>query len=329
MRAWRVHELGEPADVMRLEDAPAPELRPGAALIDVEACALNFSDILLCRGGYQIKPDLPFVPGLEVAGTIRAVGDSVAGLRVGDRVIATPATGEGGLAEQTIADADRVYAIPAGMDAAAAAALHVTYSTGHIALFRRGRLRAGETLLVHAGGGGVGSAAIQLGKAVGAHVIATAGGAEKARICREAGADIAIDYSAGDWVEGVQEATGGAGVDVVYDPVGGDVFDLSRRVLGFEGRILVVGFAGGRIATLKTNSLLLRSCDVIGLDWGLYARRAPEIVRAVHDDLMRLYAEGKIAPLVSLRAPMAQAAEAVTRLGARDTWGKVVVLPHS
>jgi NADPH2:quinone reductase len=326
MRAWRVYEAGEPADVMRLEDVPPPELRPGTVLIDVEACALNFSDVLLCRGTYQIKPALPFVPGLEVAGTVRAAAEGVEWPRVGDRVIASPATGEGGLAEQTIADTSSLFPIPAGMDAVAAAALHVTYSTGHIALFRRARLRAGETLLVHAGAGGVGSAAIQLGKAAGARVIATAGGAEKARICCEAGADVAIDYSVADWVDGVMQATGGAGVDVVYDPVGGDVFDLSRRVLGFEGRILVVGFAGGRIATLKTNSLL-RNCDVIGLDWGLYARRAPEIVRAVHDDLVRLYEQGKIAPLVSLRAPMAQAAEAVTRLGARDTWGKIVVLP--
>jgi NADPH:quinone reductase len=328
MRAWRVHELGEPDEVMRLDEAPSPALRPGAVLIDVEACALNFSDVLLCRGGYQIKPDLPFTPGLEVAGTIAAVADDVADVSVGQRVIASPVPGEGGLAEQIVVDVGRVLPIPASMDAVAAAALHITYSTGHVALYRRARLQAGETLLVHAGAGGVGSAAIQLGRARGARVIATAGGAAKAQICRDQGADLAIDYRAGDWVAAVMAATAGNGVDVVYDPVGGDIFDLSRRCLGFEGRILVIGFAGGRIAAVKTNSLLLRNCDVIGVDWNLYARRAPEIVRAVHDDLIRLHQANAIAPLVSERVPLVEAGAAVSRLGARESWGKIVVLPR-
>jgi NADPH:quinone reductase len=159
-------------------------------------------------------------------------------------------------------------------------------------------------------------------------VIATAGGAEKAQICRDQGADLAIDYRAGDWVAAVMAATAGNGVDVVYDPVGGDIFDLSRRCLGFEGRILVIGFAGGRIAAVKTNSLLLRNCDVIGVDWNLYARRAPEIVRAVHDDLIRLHQANAIAPLVSERVPLVEAGAAVSRLGARESWGKIVVLPR-
>ncbi len=326
MRAWQVQELGEPQDVLRLVDVAAPEPGPGEVQIQVDAAALNFFDALLCRGTYQEKPPLPFTPGAEVAGVVVALGDG-SSYAVGQRVIASPPLPHGGLAEQVVAPAHSTFAIPDSLPSAKAAALFITYQTGWAGLHRRASLQSGETLLVHAGAGGVGSAAIQLGLAAGARVIATAGGPEKAAICRTLGAEIAIDYLADDFVEVVKAATGGRGADVIYDSVGGDTFDKSRKCIASEGRIVVVGFAGGRIAEAPTNHLLVKNYSVVGLHWGLYRHTEPGLIPHIHDELMALHARGAIDPLIFAELPLTDAADAITQLSTRGTWGKVVLIP--
>ncbi len=323
MQAWRVHELGEPSDVMVLDDVDVPVPGAGEVLLDVAAASLNFPDVLMCRGQYQDKPALPFVPGGEVSGTVVALGNGVGGLEVGQRVLALTRTG--GLCERTVANRAMVYPIPDTLDFPSAAALHIVYQTTYLALHHRTGLQTGETLLVHAGAGGVGSAAIQLGVAAGARVLATAGGPDKVQTCRDLGAEVAIDYRAEDFVAAVKDATGGRGADVIYDPVGGDVFDQSLRCIAWEGRLLVIGFASGRIPEMPANRALLKNCSIIGVNWGMYNVQDPGLLRRVHDDLMALHAAGKIAPLVSERLALADARDAVQRLADRQTVGKVVI----
>jgi NADPH2:quinone reductase len=318
VKAWRVHELGAPADVLRLDEVPEPVPGDGQVLVRVEACALNFPDVLMCAGLYQERPPLPFTPGLEVCGTV---------VDTGARVIGGPALPAGGLAELTVLPVDGCFEIPDGMPADEAAGLLLTYQTAYVGLHRRAALRAGEWLLVHAGAGGVGSAAIQVGLAAGARVIATAGGPEKTTVCRELGAHEVIDYRAEDIAARVKEITGGHGADVIWDPVGGDVFDASRRCIAFEGRLVVVGFTSGRIPELPAGHVLVKNYSVVGLHWGLYRSKDPAVVQDAHAALSRLYADGKIRPLVSERVPMAGAPQALTRLATRATVGKVVVLP--
>ena len=328
MRAWRVHELGEPEDVLRLDDVDPPTPGPGQVLIEVAAAALNFPDALLCRGQYQERPPLPFTPGLELAGRVLAVGEGVEGVAVGSRVAAMPERPSGGLALQAVAPAGTTFPVPDTLSDEAAASLIVTYQTGHFGLHRRAGLHPGETLLVHAGAGGVGSAALQLGKAAGATVIATAGGSEKVAVCRKLGADVVVDYSAEDFVAAVKDATGGRGADVIYDPVGGDVFDRSRKCIAWEGRLLVIGFTSGRIPEIPANHVLLKNYAVIGLHWGLYNTMDPSLVHEVHADLMRLHAEGAIDPLIQREAAFDEAPAAIASLATRGTWGKVVVRPN-
>jgi NADPH2:quinone reductase len=325
MKAQRVHELGEPERVLTLEDVPVPEPARGEVRLRVHAASLNFPDVLMCRGEYQVKPPVPFTPGAEVAGAVDALGTEVDGFAVGDRVLAIPSFGNGGFTEYTTAAASGgVFAIPESMSFASASALHVVYQTGHLALHRRAALQPGETLLVHAGAGGVGSAAIQLGRAAGAAVIATAGGPEKVEVCRKLGADLAIDYRAHDFVDAVKEFTDGRGADVIYDPVGGDTFDRSTKCIAFEGRILVIGFTGGRFADARTNHVLIKNYSVVGVHWGMYNVVNPALVRRNHEELMRLFEEGKIDPLVSERVDLAGVPSALARLGGRGTFGKVV-----
>jgi NADPH2:quinone reductase len=320
VKAWQVRRLGSPAEAMELVELPDPVAAPGELLVRVEACALNFPDVLLAAGQYQERPELPFTPGLEVCGTV--VGD-------GRRVIGGPPLPRGGLAELTVLPERAAFDAPAGMPADEAAALLITYQTAYVGLHRRAALRAGEWLLVHAGAGGVGSAAIQVGLAAGARVVATAGGPEKAAVCRELGAHEVIDYRSEDIVSRVREVTGGHGADVVWDPVGGDVFDASRRCVAFEGRLVVVGFASGRIPSVPAGHVLVKNYSVVGLHWGLYRTVDPQVVSDAHEQLARLYAAGSIRPLVSERVPMAEAPAALTRLASRGTVGKVVVLPWS
>ena len=329
MRALRLHQLGDPVDVLRIDDVPEPAAGRGEIVVDVEAAALNFPDILLCRGEYQEKPPLPFTPGVEVAGVVRSIGDGVTRVKVGDRVLGSPLFGHGGLAEQTVAREIAVSILAPTMGFDAAAALRITYHTGHVALHRRAALQPGETLLVHAGAGGVGSAAIQLGKAHGCRVIATAGGPDKVRVCERLGADLAIDYRADDFVDGVKDFTDGRGADVIYDPVGGDTFDRSRKCIAWEGRILIIGFTSGRIAALPTNHALIKNYSVVGVHWGAYDNHEPQINDVIHGELMALHARGRIEPLVSEVIGLAEAPAALARLGNRGTVGKIVVHPHS
>lgn len=325
MRAWQVHELGEPGKVLKLEEVEDPEPDPGEVVVEVEAAALNFFDILLCRGEYQERPELPFTPGGEVSGRISGIGDG-AGLRAGQRVIATPFP-SGGYSQKVVVPEQSVFPIPEAMPFPSAAAMHIAYQTAHVGLHRRAALREGETVLVHAGAGGVGSAAIQLAKAAGARVFATAGGAEKVEICRELGAEIVVDYREENFVDAVKEATGGRGADVIFDPVGGDVFDLSRKCVAFEGHIIIVGFAGGRIASAPTNHALVKNYSVTGLHWGLYNKVMPELVPETHEALIKLYEEGKIDPLIYKTVPFEEVPEALELLQSRKTHGKLVTTP--
>ena len=320
MKAWQVRRLGPPAEAMELVELPDPVAGPGELLVRVEACALNFPDVLLAAGQYQERPELPFTPGLEVCGTV--VGD-------GRRVIGGPPLPRGGLAELAVLPEPAAFDAPAGMPADEAAALLITYQTAYVGLHRRAGLRAGEWLLVHAGAGGVGSAAIQVGLVAGARVVATAGGPEKVAVCRKLGAHEVIDYRSEDIAGRVKEVTGGHGADVVWDPVGGDVFDASRRCVAFEGRLVVVGFASGRIPSVPAGHVLVKNYSVVGLHWGLYRTVDPQVVADAHAALTRLYEAGSIRPLVSERVPMAEAPAALARLASRGTVGKVVVLPWS
>jgi len=325
MRAWRLHELGAPADVLRLEDGvEVPQPGPGQVRLEVAATGLNFFEDLLCRGRYQEKPPLPLIPGAELCGRVAAVGEGV-DVPVGARMIGMAAFPHGGLADQALASARMLFPIPDSMPDEVGAALGMTYGTSHVALHHRGRLQPGETLLVHAGAGGVGSAAIQLGVAAGARVLATAGGPEKVEVCRKLGAEVAIDYRREDFVAAVKEATGGRGADVIYDPVGGEVFDRSLRCIAWEGRLLVIGFTSGTIPAAPANLVLLKNFSVVGVHFGAYARHDPGIFRRTHDELVALYEAGKIDPLIDRVLPLEEALTGLTDLAGRRTVGKVVV----
>jgi NADPH2:quinone reductase len=322
MRAWRGHGYGPPESLV-FEEVADPELLDGHVRIDVKASGINFADALLVAGTYQVRPEPPFIPGLEASGVV--IESRVPSLPAGSRVVAIP--GGQGYATRLVAPAELVHRIPDAMPFEDAAALTITYQTGWFGLHRRAALRPGETLLVHAAAGGVGSAAVQLGKAAGARVIATAGGPDKVRIARELGADLAVDYKAEDFVAAVKSATSGRGADVVYDPVGGDVFDKSTKCIAFEGRIVVVGFASGRVPQARANHLLVKNYGVLGLHWGLYATVDPASIAAAQRELNALYAAGKIKPLISERVPLKEAAAALARVAKGGTTGKVVLIP--
>ncbi|MFF4607109.1 NADPH:quinone oxidoreductase family protein [Streptomyces sp. NPDC001339] len=326
MKAWRVHTNGEPREVMRLEEVPDPQPGPGQLLLRVRAANVNFPDALLCRGHYQVRPPLPFTPGVEICGEVLSAGEGAAGA-VGARVLAQPPLPHGGFAERVVVDAATVRPAPEALDDAEAAALHIGYQTGWFGLHRRARLQAGETLLVHAAAGGVGSAAVQLGKAAGARVIGVAGGADKVRIAAELGCDVVLDRRTDDIVAGVKEATGGRGADVVYDPVGGDAYTKSTKCIAFEGRIIVVGFAGGTVPTPALNHALVKNYAVLGLHWGLYNAKDPASVDACHEELGKLAAQGVIKPLIGGRVPLDGAADAVQRVADGASVGRLVVVP--
>jgi NADPH2:quinone reductase len=325
MRAWLVAEHGPPTEVLQFGTAPVPAPGPRQVLVRVRAAALNFADSLLCTGRYQEKPPFPFSPGLELAGVVVAVGaDSVHA--VGARVSGSPRLPHGGLAELAIAEDHDVFALADTIDDATAAAMHVTYQTGWFALHRRARLRSGETLLVHAGAGGVGSAAVQLGVAGGATVIATAGGPDKVALCHQLGAHHVIDYKAQDFVAEVNGLTNGRGADVIFDSVGGDTFTRSTKCIAWEGRIVVIGAAGGDYADARTNHALVKTYGVLGLNWGGYRTRRPELVGEAHRALVAAHARGQIDPLISERLSLdADVPAALGRLTGRATVGKIVV----
>jgi NADPH2:quinone reductase len=327
MAAWQVTAAGEPADVMRIVQIPVPTPGPGQVLVEVWSTALNFPDVLLARGQYQERPALPFTPGVELCGRVVAVGQGVGTHLVGERVVGTTVLPHGALARYALCPAGDVHVAPTGLDDVTAAALHIAYQTAWFGLYRRAGLKVTETLLVHAAAGGVGSAAVQLGKAAGARVIAVVGGPQKAMAARRLGADVVIDRLTTDVVEAVLALTAGRGVDVVFDPVGGRAFTASTKVIAFEGRILVVGFAGGDILNAATNHLLLKNYSVLGLHWGLYRDRDPEQVRRAHAELSMLIDSRAVSPLVSEQLPFDQAADGLARLAAGQIVGRLVVTP--
>ncbi|WP_024698824.1 NADPH:quinone oxidoreductase family protein [Pseudomonas avellanae] len=313
-----------PASTLVLEDVPNPEIKKNEILLDVHAAGVNFPDTLIIEGKYQFKPPFPFSPGGEAAGVIAAIGENVSHLKPGDRVMAL--TGWGSFAEQVAVPHYNVLPIPQSMDFTTAAAFSMTYGTSMHALKQRANLQPGETLLVLGASGGVGLAAVEIGKALGAHVIAAASSAEKLEVARNAGADELINYSETSLKDEVKRLTNGNGADVIYDPVGGDLFDQAIRAIAWNGRLLVVGFASGRIPDLPVNLTLLKGASVVGVFWGSFAQRQPQDNAANFKQLFAWFEEGKLKPLVSTVYPLEKAGEAIDLLGGRRAVGKVVVL---
>ncbi len=329
MKSLLSYEPGPP-ESLRLTEVPEPEPGRGELLVKVHACATNYPDVLIIEDKYQFKPLRPFAPGGEIAGEVIAIGDGVADWQIGERLIAV--TGHGGLSEMVTVPAKSAYRLPAERSFVDGAALLLTYATSIHALYDRGRLQAGQTLLVLGAAGGVGLAAVELGKARGARVIAAVSSEDKADAARQAGADEAIVYPRGPFdrdgqkalSEQFKAAVGPGGADVVFDPVGGDYAEPALRAIGWEGRYLVVGFPAG-IPKLPLNLTLLKSCDVCGVFWGAFAARDPAANAAHIRELFRLWEEGKINPKVSATYPLDRAGEAIAAMAARQAIGKLVV----
>ena len=322
MKAVLCKQYGPP-DSLALEELASPRAGPGEVVVSVKAASVNFPDVLIIQNKYQFKPPLPFSPGSELSGVVKEAGEGVSAYRPGDRVMAF--TTYGAFAEEVKVDAARLLPIPGGMDFVAAAAFVLTYGTSDHALRDRGALQAGETLLVLGAAGGVGLAAVEIGKALGARVIACASSEEKLAVCREHGADAAVNYAAEDLRERVKALTDGRGVDVVYDPVGGPYSEPAFRSLAWRGRLLVVGFAAGEIPKLPLNLALLKGASIVGVFWGDFARREPRrFAESVHQ-LGHWYREGKLRPHVSQTLPLEKAAEALKLMAARQVKGKVVL----
>ena len=322
MRAVLCKEFGPPESLV-VEDVPSPVPGAGEVVISAKAASLNFPDVLIIQNKYQFKPPLPFSPGSEVAGIVKAVGAGVDGVKPGDRVMAF--TTYGAFAEEVKTAAIGLVPMPDGMDFTSASAFLLTYGTSEHALCDRGQLRAGETLLVLGAAGGVGIAAIQIGKALGARVIACASSAGKLAVCREHGADDVIDYVSEELRGKIKEITGGKGVDVVYDPVGGAYTELALRSIAWRGRLLVVGFAAGDIPRIPLNLALLKGCSIVGVFWGDFARREPAPYAASLSRLVDWYREGRLEPHVSATFPLGRAADALKLMAARKVKGKVVL----
>ena len=322
MKAALCKSLDGPAGLV-IEDIAAPQPGPGEVLIAVKAAALNFFDTLITRGKYQSKPDLPFSPSAEVAGVIEALGPGVTGVSVGERVAAY--VGWGGAREKVVAKVDAVVPIPDGVSDAVASGISVTYGTAFHGLKDRGHLKAGETVAVLGAAGGAGLAAVEIAKLIGARVIAVASSPEKLAVCREHGADEAVNYASADLKDGLRALTGGRGVDVVYDCVGGDSSEAALRAMAWQGRFLVVGFASGDIPKIPLNLLLLKGCDAIGVFWGEAVKRDPAANRANMRQVLDWIAQGKLAPRIHGTYPLAQIREALGVIDRREAVGKVVL----
>jgi NADPH:quinone reductase len=323
MRAVLCKEFGPPENLV-VEDVPSPAVGKGEVGVDVHAAAVNFPDLLIIQNKYQFKPSLPFSPGGEVAGVVREVGAGVTAVKPGDRVFAT--TMWGGFSEEIVVDQSRVARIPDRMDFVTASAFVMAYGTSHYALVDRARLKPGETLAVLGAAGGVGLAAVEIGKVLGARVIACASSDDKLDVCKEHGADAVINYAREDLKERMKELTGGRGADVIYDPVGSQLSEAALRGIAWEGRFLVVGFAGGDIPRIPLNLVLLKGCQIVGVFWGSFIAREPEKNREYLAELMRWFEEGKVRPFVSETFPLERAADALNAMAARKVKGKVVLV---
>ena len=316
-----------PLDALVVEEVAEPEPGPGELLIDVEACAVNFPDVLTVQGLYQSLPDPPFTPGSEVAGTVRRLGEGVTDFAPGDRVLVS--SSRGGLAERAVAPAATAFKLPGSADPVAASTLLYAYGTSYYALRVRADLREGETLLVLGAAGGVGLAAVELGAQMGARVIVAASTGSKLTVCRERGAHETIDYATEDLRGRLKELTGGRGVDVVYDAVGGRYSEPALRSTAWDGRFLVIGFAAGDIPRIPLNLPLLKGCSVVGVFWGNFVAREPMRARGLLDELVTWWSEGRLRPHVSATYPLDEASTALSDLAERRAEGKVVVLVHS
>lgn len=313
-----------PPETLVIEEVEALRPGPGQVVVDVKACGINFPDTLIIEGKYQFKPEMPFSPGGEVAGTVKAVGEGVKHVGVGDRVIAF--TGWGGFAEEVAVEAQKLIPIPEKMDFVTASAFVMVYGTSHYALKGRGLLRPGETLLVLGAAGGVGLAAVELGKAMGARVIAAASSDEKLEVCRAHGADEVINYSTEDLKERIKTLTAGSGVDVIYDPVGGKYSEAALRGMAWEGRYLVIGFAAGDIPRIPLNLTLLKGCSIVGVFWGSFTSRNPQRNQEHLQELVTWFHEGKLKPHISATYPMNRVADALHDMQERRITGKAVLL---
>ena len=314
-----------PPDALVVEDVADLVPAAGQVVVDVKAAGVNFPDVLTVQGKYQVKPELPFTPGNEFAGIVRAVGDGVTAFNTGDRVIGFTRTGA--FAEQALAPAEALMPMPPGMDFDVAAAITLTYGTSHHAIVDRGALQPDETMLVLGASGGVGLAAIEIGKALGARVIAAASSAEKLAVCKAHGADVLIDYTKEDLREALKAATDGKGPDVIYDPVGGVYSEPALRAIAWRGRHLVVGFANGEIPRLPWNLMLLKGASVVGVFWGDFVRREPQANMAAMRQMLGWMAEGRLRPLVSRRYELKDTARALNDMAERKVTGKVVIVP--
>ncbi len=324
MKAIICEQWGPPSS-LRWAEIPHRPLEAGQARIRVRAAGVNFADTLMVGGTYQVKPAFPFSPGLESAGEVTEVAPGATNVAPGDRVLAVSRFG-GGYTEELVVDARAVVPIPDTMDFVTAAAFPVAYGTSHFALTHRGALKAGEWLVVTGAAGGVGLTAVEIGKQLGARVIAIAGGPEKCAVARDYGADATIDHRSEAVGERIKALTGGAGADVVYDPVGGDLFDECLRAVGWEARMLVIGFAAGRIQSVPANRILVKNISVTGVVWGAQAARDPVLVSGLLRELLGWYAEGKLRPLVAATFPIAEAASAMEALLSRQYPGKIVLV---
>ncbi len=322
MKAVLCEDFGPPENLV-LEDVPAPEPGRDEVLIDVHACGLNFPDVLMIQGKYQSQPPFPFSPGGEIAGTVAGVGGGASRFAVGDRVFC--GIGVGGFAEQVAVKERALRPIPEGMSFQQASGISTTYGTSYYALKQRADLKPGETLLVLGAAGGVGLAAVELGKAMGARVIAAASSEEKLAAARSAGADELVNYADGELKDKVKALTGGKGADVIYDPVGGALFDQCMRCINWYGRILVIGFAAGDIPRVPINLVLLKSCQLVGVFYGAWSAKAPEEAAANFEEILDFYNRGKIDPLVGAEYPLEEYAAALRCLMERRAIGKVVV----
>jgi NADPH2:quinone reductase len=323
MKAWFCHNpVG--VDALQWQEVPTPQPQAGQVLLQVKAASLNFPDLLIVQNKYQFKPALPFVPGSEFAGVVEAVGEGVTRLMVGDRVAAMGGTG--GFGSHAIVPAEKAIPLPEGMSFEQGAAFLMTYGTSQHALLDRGALKAGETVLVLGAAGGVGTAAVQIAKAVGARVIAAASTDEKCALCREIGADATINYSKENLRDAIKALTDGKGPDVVYDPVGGDLAEPVFRSIGWRGRYLVVGFAGGGIPALPLNLSLLKGASIVGVFWGDFVRREPQAFAADMKQLAQWFAEGKVSPVMDKTMDLKDLHAAYARMGARQVTGKLVLL---